>query len=242
MGAPVRPVEDRSSSSHGPAPIRVVFVGGESDLIRAFDPSSGAESVPQGGVIWISGYSGAGKTTVGRKVAARLRAAGTTAVILDGDDLRAILAHRWGYGRSERIDLALVYLRLASTLAAQGQTVVLSAVAMFDEVRAFARDTSTAPSRSISTFPCRNDSSATRRRSGSTPGRRIRATSTTSPGRPISSWRTGAMPPRTRPPTGSAGSTRRTGPTRRTAVVGDTGRTIIARERAPSSPRPSQSR
>jgi adenylylsulfate kinase-like enzyme/2-polyprenyl-3-methyl-5-hydroxy-6-metoxy-1,4-benzoquinol methylase len=104
-----------------------------------YDPVETTET-ERGGVIWISGYSAAGKTTVGRKVLQRLRAAGSPAIFLDGDDLRSIFANRWGYSREERIELALVYFRLSSTLAAQGNTVIISAVAMYDEVRAWVRD------------------------------------------------------------------------------------------------------
>lgn len=86
------------------------------------------------GVIWITGFSAAGKTTIGRKVEARLRAEGLSTVFLDGDDLRSIFGAHWGYEREERIDLARVYFRLCSHLAAQGITVVISAVAMYEEV------------------------------------------------------------------------------------------------------------
>lgn len=92
-------------------------------------------SVRDRGVIWITGYSAAGKTTVGRLVERQLKAAGVSTVFLDGDDLRSILGDKWGYSRDERIELARVYFRLCSHLAAQGLTVVISAVAMYDEVR-----------------------------------------------------------------------------------------------------------
>lgn len=87
------------------------------------------------GVIWITGYSAAGKTTVGRKVELMLREKGVRTIILDGDDLRSIFSHRWGYTRGERIELAKIYFRLSSHLAAQGFTVVICAVAMYDDVR-----------------------------------------------------------------------------------------------------------
>lgn len=64
-----------------------------------------------------------------------LRDRGAPTIFLDGDDLRAILAGRWGYSRDERVELARVYFRLCSHLSAQGVTVVISAVAMYDEVR-----------------------------------------------------------------------------------------------------------
>jgi adenylylsulfate kinase-like enzyme/2-polyprenyl-3-methyl-5-hydroxy-6-metoxy-1,4-benzoquinol methylase len=88
-----------------------------------------------GGVIWITGYSAAGKTTVGRGVMRLLHERGRNAIFLDGDQLRAILAHKWGYSNEERIELACTYFRLCSHLSKQGAIVVISAVAMFDEAR-----------------------------------------------------------------------------------------------------------
>ena len=99
------------------------------------NPHTGAS----GGVIWITGYSAAGKTTVARKVQYRLREQGVQAVLLDGDDLRAIFGGRWSYDRDQRTDLARVYFRLCSHLSSQGLTVIISAVAMFAEVRTWVR-------------------------------------------------------------------------------------------------------
>jgi len=94
----------------------------------------------RGGVIWITGYSAAGKTTVGRRVEARLRKAGIKTVFLDGDDLRSIFSGQWGYSRKDRIDLAKIYFRLSSHLSAQGFVVVISAIAMFREVSEWVRE------------------------------------------------------------------------------------------------------
>lgn len=91
-------------------------------------------------VIWISGYSASGKTTVGRKVEAMLKARDMTAVLLDGDDLRSIFAGKWGFSREERVELAGIYFRLCSHLASQGITVVISAVAMYDDIRSWLKE------------------------------------------------------------------------------------------------------
>ena len=91
------------------------------------------------GVIWITGFSGSGKTTVARNVERMLRDEGAPVVWLDGDDLRNIFAARWGYDRSERIELGKVYLRLCNHLASQGLVVVISAIAMYNEVRHWVR-------------------------------------------------------------------------------------------------------
>ena len=99
--------------------------------------SSSAQGVGASGVIWISGYSAAGKTTVGRKIENLLGRMGMRPLFLDGDDLRSIFAGRWGYTREDRVELARVYFRLASHLASQGHTVIISAIAMYDEVRSW---------------------------------------------------------------------------------------------------------
>lgn len=87
-----------------------------------------------GGVIWITGYSSAGKTTVARKVYINLLQQGYNAILLDGDDLRKVFGNKWGYSKNDRIELAKVYFRLCSHLSSQGYTVIISAVAMFKEV------------------------------------------------------------------------------------------------------------
>lgn len=90
-----------------------------------------------GAVLWVSGYSSAGKTTVGRQVVHDLLDAGQSALFLDGDQLRSIFAHKWGYSHEERIELACTYFRLCSHLSKQGLVVVIAAVAMLDEARSW---------------------------------------------------------------------------------------------------------
>ncbi|MDF1604968.1 adenylyl-sulfate kinase [Nocardioides sp. YIM 152315] len=101
---------------------------------------SQAGMVARPGVVWITGYSGAGKTTVARHVEAALRERVESVISLDGDDLRKILAGRWGYEDDDRRELARVYFRLCSHLSSQGSIVVISAVAMFKEVQEWVRD------------------------------------------------------------------------------------------------------
>lgn len=92
------------------------------------------------GVIWISGFTSAGKTTVGRKVQALLKEDGMNTIFLDGDDLRSVFGEHWGYERNDRVELARVYFRLCSHLASQGYVVVIAAVAMYNEVRSWLRE------------------------------------------------------------------------------------------------------
>ena len=91
-----------------------------------------------GRVIWITGLSGAGKSTVAQQVVQRLRAQGRSAILLDGDELREVFGatshNEKNHGREGRINLALQYSRLCGVLASQGFTVVIATISLFWEV------------------------------------------------------------------------------------------------------------
>lgn len=91
-----------------------------------------------GRVIWITGLSGAGKTTTAKRLCLSLKLLGCEAIMLDGDDIREILSisgntcHK--YDSKERLALALRYSGLCKLLALQGFTVIMSTISMFQEV------------------------------------------------------------------------------------------------------------
>ena len=86
------------------------------------------------GVIWITGYSAAGKTTMSNLVLAELKKFNFKTIYLDGDDLRSIFGNNWKYDKNSRIELGYIYFRLCKHLSSQGYVVIISAVAMFDEL------------------------------------------------------------------------------------------------------------
>jgi adenylylsulfate kinase-like enzyme len=94
---------------------------------------------PPGVVYWVTGLPGAGKTTLADHLAASLRERGRPVLRLDGDQLRAVLANRFGYTRADRYFLAMAYARLCRELAGQGPDVVCATVSMFHEVRRWSR-------------------------------------------------------------------------------------------------------
>jgi adenylylsulfate kinase-like enzyme len=96
--------------------------------------------VSAGGVVWLTGLSGAGKSTVADLLDARLRADGVTPVRLDGDRIRAILPVRPGYTREERLRLAGFYSRLAAGFAAEGHLVICATISLFHEIHAWNRE------------------------------------------------------------------------------------------------------
>jgi adenylylsulfate kinase len=90
-----------------------------------------------GRVIWITGFSGAGKTTLARALMPRLPERG---LLLDGDALRAVLGQTaCGYGHEERKQLAFLYARLANMLARQGTTVVVATISLFHDLHTWNR-------------------------------------------------------------------------------------------------------
>src|SRR5580693_1645240 len=65
-----------------------------------------------GRVFWITGLSGAGKTTLGRELWRRLRAAGRPVTFLDGDALRAVIAEDLDHSAGSRRRSAMRNARL----------------------------------------------------------------------------------------------------------------------------------
>lgn len=94
-------------------------------------------------VIWITGLSGAGKTTLASAVVSRLRADGRPVVQLDGDELRdvlgAVASNVQNHGREARLALAMKYSHLCRLIASQGITVVIATISLFREIHQWNR-------------------------------------------------------------------------------------------------------
>lgn len=89
----------------------------------------------KGVVVWVTGLSGAGKTTISRQLAEKLRMNGRNCVLLDGDELRKVVqGNQSGYDRSSRLENAWRYCRLAKVLADQGVTAILATISLFKEI------------------------------------------------------------------------------------------------------------
>lgn len=93
----------------------------------------------RGVVVFLTGLSGAGKSTIADALAADLRAAGRTVEIVDGDVLRAGETADLGYDRASRDANVRRGAELAAELAGGGATVVSALMAPFDRARRAAR-------------------------------------------------------------------------------------------------------
>jgi adenylylsulfate kinase-like enzyme len=97
-----------------------------------------------GKVYWLTGLSGAGKTTLAAELAVRLRERGESVVVLDGDELREVFGaaatNSKNHGRNGRLALAFQYAHLCRVIASQGLTVVIATISLFKEIHAWNRE------------------------------------------------------------------------------------------------------
>lgn len=93
-----------------------------------------------GTVYWITGLSGAGKTTIGKLLYEKIKSEHPNTVFLDGDILRKVFGNDLGYSKEERRKCAMRYSRLCAMLQEQGMNVICCTISMFDSVREWNRE------------------------------------------------------------------------------------------------------
>ncbi|HEX3225635.1 MAG TPA: adenylyl-sulfate kinase [Gaiellaceae bacterium] len=92
-----------------------------------------------GFVVWFTGLSGAGKTTVANIVEAELEQRGHLVDHLDGDIVRTHLSKGLGFSKEDR-DANIARIGwVASRVARAGAAVVVSAISPYEEARRHAR-------------------------------------------------------------------------------------------------------
>ncbi len=91
----------------------------------------------EGAVVWFTGLSGAGKTTIARAVALELEREAKRVELLDGDALRAVMPT--GFSREDRDQHVRRVGWFASRLEHHGVIVLASLVSPYREARAFVR-------------------------------------------------------------------------------------------------------
>ena len=91
-------------------------------------------------VYWITGLSGAGKTTIGKLLYEKIKEKYPNTVFLDGDTLRKVFGDDLGYSKEERRKCAMRYSRLCAMLQEQGLNVICCTISMFDSVRDWNRE------------------------------------------------------------------------------------------------------
>ena len=89
----------------------------------------------QGFVLWLTGLSGAGKTTLASRLAPELRARGLRVEVLDGDEVRTNLSKGLGFSREDRDTNIRRIGFVARLLARNGVGVITAAISPYAGVR-----------------------------------------------------------------------------------------------------------
>jgi adenylylsulfate kinase len=92
-----------------------------------------------GFVVWFTGLSGAGKTTVANIVEAELEQRGLVVDHLDGDIVRTHLSKGLGFSKEDRDANIQRIGWVASRVARAGAAVIVSAISPYEEARRHAR-------------------------------------------------------------------------------------------------------
>ncbi|MBS2026509.1 MAG: adenylyl-sulfate kinase [Deltaproteobacteria bacterium] len=93
----------------------------------------------KGLAVWMTGLSGAGKTTLARAVERRLHDSGRLAAVLDGDVLRAGLNANLGFSDADRAENIRRVAETARLLVSHGVIVVVATISPTENLRALAR-------------------------------------------------------------------------------------------------------
>jgi len=110
------------------------------NITSSLSEKAASDSRLEGNVFWITGLSGAGKTTLCMNLVKYLKERGHPVIMLDGDDLREVLGVNSAHGKDDRLQLAMRYARLCRTLASQGINVAIATISMFHAVQEWNRN------------------------------------------------------------------------------------------------------
>ena len=91
-------------------------------------------------VLWLTGLSGAGKSTIANLVQKRLHALGRHTYLLDGDNLRHGLNRDLGFVEADRVENIRRVAEVAKLFVDSGTMVLVSLISPYRQERAMARE------------------------------------------------------------------------------------------------------
>ena len=86
-----------------------------------------------GKIIWITGLSGSGKSTIGKHLKSLVSKKYGNTIIIHGDDIRDIFQFRF-YSKNKRLKLVKAYSDLCKLISKQKINVIFTTVGLFSEI------------------------------------------------------------------------------------------------------------
>lgn len=117
----------------------------KSDNIHPFNqllPRESKEELLQqrGKVLWFTGLSGSGKSTIAKGLEEKLHAEGFFSVVLDGDNVRTGINNNLGFSDEDRKENIRRIAEVAKLFASNGVITICSFVSPTEEIRNLARN------------------------------------------------------------------------------------------------------
>ena len=91
-------------------------------------------------MVWLTGLSGAGKSTIANRVELQLHALGIHTVLLDGDNVRRGLNRDLGFTDADRVENIRRVAEVARLMADAGLVVIVALISPFRAERRLARE------------------------------------------------------------------------------------------------------
>jgi bifunctional enzyme CysN/CysC len=110
---------------------------------QSIDVTPGARSDLMGhrpAIVWLTGLSGAGKSTIANKAEQSLHGLGVHTYLLDGDNVRHGLNHDLGFTQADRVENIRRVAEVACLMADAGLVVLVSFISPFRSERQLARE------------------------------------------------------------------------------------------------------
>ncbi|WP_019419317.1 adenylyl-sulfate kinase [Paenibacillus sp. OSY-SE] len=92
-----------------------------------------------GTAIWLTGIPSSGKTTTALALSAALQEKGIRVECLDGDELRQMVGRELGFSKEDRMENIRRAVYISKLLNRNGITTIISMIAPYLEMRAYAR-------------------------------------------------------------------------------------------------------
>ena len=87
-----------------------------------------------GKVFWITGFSGAGKTEIAKKIFKKISKKYGRTILVSGDDLRDVFLFK-KYDQKSRLDYGYFYSKFCQLISNKGINVIIATVCLFEKIR-----------------------------------------------------------------------------------------------------------